>query len=138
MQRAAFWKIILCRSSSFPTLRSGGEFYRKLRDARLNAIIVQLPVGAAGAGGGFEGEIKTNKGPRPVEIFQYQIAPGEVKSKPIGGHGTMLSVRAVIFPVKTFRRAEIARTHAAAVHDDFLQHHAGIHHPDFQCVPAGI
>jgi hypothetical protein len=40
--------------------------------------------------------------------------------------------------VKTFRRAGITRFYAAAVHDDFLQHDAGIHHPVFQCVVTGF
>ena len=40
--------------------------------------------------------------------------------------------------MKTFRRAEITRFYAAAVHDDFLQQDAGIHHPVFQCMITGF
>ena len=37
-----------------------------------------------------------------------------------------------------FRRAQIAWFHAAQVYDEFLQHKAGIDHPRFQRVIAGL
>ena len=35
------------------------------------------------------------------------------------------------------RRAEVAGLHAAAIHDDFLQHDGGINHPHLERVRAG-
>jgi hypothetical protein len=46
----------------------------------------------------------------------------------------LLGQQAVI----TFGRAEVAGAHAAEVHHQFLQHHAGNHHPDFQRVIARL